>query len=171
MSINRLNLNADRLRADVVRTTTAKDDELAELRAQHARRIQAYEEQLNDLTDANGGLQRQIRLFETRSRQFETQSQHSFESNTHNYRREYRKTLALLRDSRQLLAMERAKSEKAPATVRRLRLQLEEAEAAKLSALRSKCSLESDVSELNIEVSNSKIFTKSMCSKHYFLSI
>lgn len=51
------------------------------------------------------------------------------------------------------MAIERQKGDKT-AAMKRLRAQLEEAEEAKMSALRSKTSLETDLSELNLEVRN-----------------
>ncbi|KAI6187242.1 M protein repeat protein [Aphelenchoides besseyi] len=86
-----------------------EQDDLDEIRSQHQRRIRTYEEQVTDLNETVANLQSQLRSFEQRSRQFETQSQNSFESSTHDYKREYRKTLALLKDAQNLLSIERQK--------------------------------------------------------------
>ncbi|KAI6175783.1 M protein repeat protein [Aphelenchoides bicaudatus] len=126
-NVTRLNLNLERLRSDNQRTSDAKDEELEESRSQFQRRLRAYEEQIAELNAVNANLQRQIRVLEQRGRQFETQSQYSFESSTNNYKREYKKTLAMLKDTQNLLAIERQKGDKT-ALIRRLRTQLEEAE-------------------------------------------
>lgn len=151
-NVTRLNLNLERLRSDAQRTSDAKDDELEESRSNFQRRLRAFEEQIAELNEANANLQRQIRVHEQRGRQFETQSQYSFESSTNNYKREYKKTLAMLKDTQNLLTIERQKADKTT-LIRRLRTQLEEAEEARISVLRSKTSLESDLAELNVEVS------------------
>ncbi|KAI6206910.1 hypothetical protein M3Y94_00968700 [Aphelenchoides besseyi] len=128
-----------------------EQEELDDIRSQHQRRIRTYEEQVTDLNETVANLQGQLRSFEQRSRQFETQSQNSFESNTHDYKREYRKTLALLKDAQNLLSMERQKSDKTP-MLRRLQRQLEMVEEEKLSAIRSKSTLESELAEMNVEI-------------------
>uniref|UniRef100_A0A1I7S252 Myosin_tail_1 domain-containing protein n=1 Tax=Bursaphelenchus xylophilus TaxID=6326 RepID=A0A1I7S252_BURXY len=161
-NVTRLNLNMDRMRSDNARETETREEELSELRAQHQRRVRTYEEQLADLTEANNNLQRQMKLLEQRSRQFETQSQYSYETvGSNNYKREFKKTAALLKDTQNLLAMERQKSDKAP-LIRKLRLQLEEAEEAKMSAVRSKYSLENELAELNSEIENLRQAKKSL---------
>lgn len=96
-NVTRLNLNLERLRSDNQRTSDAKEEELEESRSQFQRRLRAYEEQVSELNAVNANLQRQIRVLEQRGRQFETQSQYSFESSTNNYKREYKKTLAMLK--------------------------------------------------------------------------
>lgn len=103
-NVTRLNLNIERLRSDAQRASEAKDEELEESRTQFQRRLRAYEEQVSELNAANGTLQRQIRVLEQRGRQFETQSQYSFESSTNNYKREYKKTLAMLKVDLMLIA-------------------------------------------------------------------
>jgi hypothetical protein len=92
----------ERLRSDNQRNSDAKEEELEESRSQFQRRMRAYEEQVAELNAVNANLQRQIRVLEQRGRQFETQSQYSFESSTNNYKREYKKTLAMLKVSPQL---------------------------------------------------------------------
>jgi myosin-18 len=144
------------MRGDAQRAADAKEEELAECRSQFQRRVRAYEEQIADLNESNNNLQRQLRILEQRGRQFETQSQYSFESSANNYKREYKKTLAMLKDTQNLLAIERQKSDKT-SMIRRLRMQLEEAEEAKMSAIRAKCSLESDLAELNVEIENTRV--------------
>ncbi|KAI6200484.1 M protein repeat protein [Aphelenchoides besseyi] len=128
-----------------------EQDDLDEIRSQHQRRIRTYEEQVTDLNETVANLQSQLRSFEQRSRQFETQSQNSFESSTHDYKREYRKTLALLKDAQNLLSIERQKSDKTP-MLRRLQRQLETAEEEKLSAIGSRSTLESELAEKNVEI-------------------
>lgn len=150
-NVTRLNLNLERARSDAQRSTDAKDEELDELRSNFQRRLRTFEEQIAELNDANANLQRQLRVHEQRGRQFETQSQYSFESSNNNYKREYKKTLAMLKDTQNLLTIERQKTDKT-ALIRRLRAQLEEAEEARMGALRSKTSLESDLAELAVEV-------------------
>jgi thiamine pyrophosphate-dependent acetolactate synthase large subunit-like protein len=73
------------------------------------------------------------------------------EANGSRYKREYKKALALLKDTQNVLAMER---ENAPSQslIRQLREQMEEAEAAKLSALKGRHSLEGELSELRTQV-------------------
>lgn len=68
-----------------------------------------------------------------------------------NYKRELRKTLALLRDTQSVLAHER---ETAPnqSVVRQLKEQLEDADAARLQALKSRHSMENEILDLRNEV-------------------
>lgn len=90
----------ERLRSENQRSSDAKEEEMEESRSNFQRRLRAFEEQIAELNDANANLQRQLRVHEQRGRQFETQSQYSFESSTNNYKREYKKTLAMLKVSK-----------------------------------------------------------------------
>lgn len=74
-NVTRLEMSAERLRLDTQRTEEAKETELNETRAQFQRRLRAFEEQINELSDTNTSLLKQNRILETRTRQFDCSSQ------------------------------------------------------------------------------------------------
>ncbi|MFH4982800.1 hypothetical protein AB6A40_009509 [Gnathostoma spinigerum] len=145
-AVSRLEMAAERMRAERVRELSAKDGELEELKAQYQRRLRAAEEQLADLQDSNASLMTQNRILESRIRESANRT-YSVASESGSYKRDLRKTLALYHDMQCLLAHER---EKAPnhAVIRQLKCDLEDAEAARLSALKGRYSLESELTEL-----------------------
>jgi len=69
--------------------------------------------------------------------------------------------LAMLKDTQNLLTIERQKTDKT-SLIRRLRSQLDEAEEARMSAIRAKTSLESDLAEFNVEIENVRIAKASL---------
>lgn len=76
----------------------------------------------------------------------------SFEASSGHYKRDLRKALALLRDTQRVLARERENSLN-QSMICQLQEQLMDAEAAKLSALRGRHSLESELAEIRAQVS------------------
>lgn len=88
----------------------------------------------------------------------------SFEASSGHYKRDLRKALALLRDTQRVLARERENSLN-QSMICQLQEQLMDAEAAKLSALRGRHSLESELAEVRAQVS--KIL--SLLSTFFFL--
>ncbi|CAD5218894.1 unnamed protein product [Bursaphelenchus okinawaensis] len=156
-NVTRLNLAMERMKNENSREANSREEELNELRSQHQRRVRTYEEQIVDLSENYNNVQRQLKQMEQKSRLFETtHSTYSFETqSSNNYKREYKKTAAMLKDTQNLLAMERQKSDKA-LLIKKLRAQLDEAEEGKMAAVRSKFSLENELSELNLEIDTLK---------------
>jgi chromosome segregation ATPase len=74
-TITRLEIGLERAKTEAQRELNAKDTEITELRAQYQRRLRAFEDQVNDLSDSNNSLVKQNRLLEQRARQLELQSQ------------------------------------------------------------------------------------------------
>uniref|UniRef100_A0A915E5W1 Uncharacterized protein n=1 Tax=Ditylenchus dipsaci TaxID=166011 RepID=A0A915E5W1_9BILA len=151
-NITRLEMTVERARVDSQREAAVKETEISELRSQYQRRIRAFEDQINDLSDANNSLLKQNRLLENRTRQLDSQSQvSSVDLGSNHYKRELRRVTALYRDTQTLLAHER---ESAPnqSVVRQLKEQLEDVEAAKLSALKSRHSLENELADLRAQL-------------------
>ncbi|KAI1714577.1 unconventional myosin-XVIIIa [Ditylenchus destructor] len=157
-NITRLEMSVERSRSETQRDAESKEGEIAELRSQYQRRLRAFEDQLNDLSDANNSLIKQNRLLETRTRQLDSQSHASSMdlSSNHHYKRELRKALALWRDTQALLNHER---ESAPnqSLLRQLKEQLEDAEAAKLSAQKSRHSLENELADLRSQLEMAEV--------------
>ncbi|CAJ0928533.1 unnamed protein product, partial [Mesorhabditis belari] len=149
-NVTRLEMQLERIKNDQSRDSTARDTETEELRAQYQRRVRAFEDQIADLQDTNAGLLKQNRAFEQRMRNFDSQSV-SFELSGGHYKRELRKALALLADTQAVLAHER-ENNGGQALIRQLREQLEDAEAAKLSALKGRHGLESELNELHTQI-------------------
>lgn len=149
-NLTRYEMAAERSRTERLREIDAKDSEIDEIRAQYQRRMRAFEEQLADLQDTNSSLMRQNRILESRIREVDNHSC-SMEASSDHYKRDLRKALALLRDTQNVLAQER---ETAPnqALIRQLQEQLDDAEAAKLSALKGRHSLESELAELRTQL-------------------
>ncbi|EJW86928.1 hypothetical protein WUBG_02162 [Wuchereria bancrofti] len=145
-TITRLEMAAERSRTERLRDLEAKDNEIDELRSQYQRRIRAFEEQVADLQDTNSSLVKQNRMLEGRTRDIDNYSV-SFEASSSHYKRDLRKALALLRDTQRVLARERENSLN-QSMICQLQEQLMDAEAAKLSALRGRHSLESELAEL-----------------------
>lgn len=75
----------------------------------------------------------------------------SFEASSGHYKRDLRKALALLRDTQRVLVRERENSSN-QSMICQLQEQLMDAEAAKLSALRGRHSLESELAETRAQV-------------------
>ncbi|KAJ1353769.1 hypothetical protein KIN20_010493 [Parelaphostrongylus tenuis] len=146
----RLEMGAERLKSDLTHESTSKETELDEIRGQYQRRLRVLEDQLADLQSTNSALVKENRVLEARARQFETNTQ-NFEFSGGQHRRELRKALALLADTQTVLAHER---ECAPSQslLRQLRDQLEDAEAAKMSALKSRHGLESELNEVRMQL-------------------
>uniref|UniRef100_A0A914C202 Myosin XVIIIA n=1 Tax=Acrobeloides nanus TaxID=290746 RepID=A0A914C202_9BILA len=147
----RVEMASERLKLESHREIDAKENELSEIRAQMSRRLRAFEDEISELQDNNSSLLKQNRLLEARCQQVEIRNQTHLEANGSRYKREYKKALALLKDTQNVLAMER---ENAPSQslIRQLREQMEEAEAAKLSALKGRHSLEGELSELRTQL-------------------
>ncbi|VDK63119.1 unnamed protein product [Onchocerca ochengi] len=145
-TITRLQMAAERSRTERLRDLEAKDNEIDELRSQYQRRVRAFEEQVADLQDTNSSLVKQNRMLEGRARDIDNYSV-SFEASSGHYKRDLRKALALLRDTQRVLARERENSLN-QSMICQLQEQLTDAEAAKLSALRGRHSLESELTEL-----------------------
>ncbi|CAI4224349.1 unnamed protein product [Auanema sp. JU1783] len=145
-SVTRLEMGAERLKTDLGRESNARETEIDELRAQYQRRLRGMEDQLADAQDKHQTLQAENRLLETRLRKNDITT-HNFELSGGHYRRELRKALALLADTQALLAHER-ESAPSQALIRQLREQLEDAEAARTSALKSRHNLESELNEV-----------------------
>lgn len=74
-NVTRLEMSAERLRSDAQRAEDAKETEISETRAQFQRRLRAFEEQINELSDTNASLLKQNRILESRTRQFDCSSQ------------------------------------------------------------------------------------------------
>ncbi|WKY03227.1 hypothetical protein Q1695_004738 [Nippostrongylus brasiliensis] len=148
--ITRLEMGAERLKADLSRESTTKDTEIDEIRGQYQRRLRTLEDQLADLQDTNSSLVKENRVLEARARQYDLNTQ-SFEFSGEHYRRELRKALALLADTQTLLAHER-ESAPSQSLLRQLRDQLEDAEAAKMSALKGRHGLESELNEVRVQL-------------------
>ncbi|KAK6057719.1 M protein repeat protein [Cooperia oncophora] len=148
--ITRLEMGAERLKADLSRESTTKETEIDEIRAQYQRRLRTLEDQLADLQDTNSSLVKENRVLEARARQYDLNTQ-SFEFSGEHYRRELRKALALLADTQTLLAHER-ESAPSQSLLRQLRDQLEDAEAAKMSALKGRHGLESELNEVRVQI-------------------
>ncbi|VDP30523.1 unnamed protein product [Heligmosomoides polygyrus] len=117
--ITRLEMGAERLKADLARESTTKETEIDEIRGQYQRRLRTLEDQLADLQDTNSSLVKENRVLEARARQYDMSTQ-SFEFSGEHYRRELRKALALLADTQMLLAHER-ESAPSQALIRQLR--------------------------------------------------
>ncbi|VDL76832.1 unnamed protein product [Nippostrongylus brasiliensis] len=60
--ITRLEMGAERLKADLSRESTTKDTEIDEIRGQYQRRLRTLEDQLADLQDTNSSLVKENRL-------------------------------------------------------------------------------------------------------------
>ncbi|XGW27597.1 hypothetical protein V3C99_007865 [Haemonchus contortus] len=148
--ITRLEMSAERLKADLSRESTTKETEIDEIRGQYQRRLRTLEDQLADLQDTNSSLVKENRVLEARARQYDLNTQ-SFEFSGEHYRRELRKALALLADTQTLLAHER-ESAPSQSLIRQLRDQLEDAEAAKMSALKGRHGLESELNEVRVQL-------------------
>ncbi|KAK6750549.1 hypothetical protein RB195_002490 [Necator americanus] len=148
--ITRLEMGAERLKADLNRESNTKETEIDEIRGQYQRRLRTLEDQLADLQDANSSLVKENRVLEARARQYDLNTQ-TFEFSGGHYRRELRKALALLADTQTLLAHER-ESAPSQALLRQLRDQLEDAEAAKMSALKGRHGLESELNEVRVQL-------------------
>ncbi|CAG9533454.1 unnamed protein product [Cercopithifilaria johnstoni] len=149
-TITRLEMAAERGRTERLRDLEAKDNEIDELRSQYQRRARAFEEQVADLQDTNSSLVKQNRMLEGRTRDMDNYSV-SFEASSGHYKRDLRKALALLRDTQRVLARERENSLN-QSMICQLQEQLMDAEAAKLSALRGRHSLESELSEVRAQL-------------------
>ncbi|KAM3725289.1 Unconventional myosin-XVIIIa [Dirofilaria immitis] len=149
-TITRLEMAAERSRTERLRDLEAKDNEIDELRSQYQRRIRAFEEQVADLQDTNSSLVKQNRMLEGRARDIDNYSV-SFEASSGHYKRDLRKALALLRDTQRVLARERENSLN-QSVICQLQEQLMDAEAAKLSALRGRHSLESELGEVRVQL-------------------
>lgn len=149
-NLTRLEMASERLRSERNRDLEAKESEIDELRSQYQRRLRAFEEQLADLQDTNSSLMKQNRMLESRIREVDNHSC-SIEMSSGHYKRDLKKALALLRDTQHVLAHER---ENAPSQslIRQLQEQLDDAEAAKLSALKGRHSLESELAELRTQL-------------------
>ncbi|KAK5984979.1 Myosin-XVIIIa [Trichostrongylus colubriformis] len=148
--ITRLEMSAERLKADLSRESSTKETEIDEIRGQYQRRLRTLEDQLADLQDTNSSLAKENRVLEARARQYDLNTQ-SFEFSGDHYRRELRKALALLADTQTLLAHER-ESAPSQSLLRQLRDQLEDAEAAKMSALKGRHGLESELNEVRVQL-------------------
>ncbi|KAL6739531.1 hypothetical protein Aduo_012973 [Ancylostoma duodenale] len=148
--ITRLEMGAERLKADLNRESNTKETEIDEIRGQYQRRLRTLEDQLADLQDTNSSLVKENRVLEARARQYDLNTQ-TFEFSGGHYRRELRKALALLADTQTLLAHER-ESAPSQALLRQLRDQLEDAEAAKMSALKGRHGLESELNEVRVQL-------------------
>ncbi|VDK82668.1 unnamed protein product [Litomosoides sigmodontis] len=149
-TITRLEMAAERSRAERLRDLEAKNNEIDELRSQYQRRARAFEEQVADLQDANSSLVKQNRMLEGRARDVDNYSV-SCEASSGHYKRDLRKALALLRDTQRVLARERENSLN-QTMICQLQEQLMDAEAAKLSALRGRHSLESELAEVRAQL-------------------
>ncbi|VBB30228.1 unnamed protein product [Acanthocheilonema viteae] len=149
-TITRLEMAAERSRTERLRDLEAKDNEIDELRSQYQRRARAFEEQVADLQDTNSSLVKQNRMLEGRTRDMDNYSV-SFEASSGHYKRDLRKALALLRDTQRVLARERENSLN-QSMICQLQEQLMDAEAAKLSALRGRHSLESELAEIRAQL-------------------
>uniref|UniRef100_A0A915PS61 Myosin motor domain-containing protein n=1 Tax=Setaria digitata TaxID=48799 RepID=A0A915PS61_9BILA len=149
-TVTRLEMAAERSRTERLRDLEAKDNEIDELRSQYQRRVRAFEEQLADLQDTNSSLVKQNRMLEGRARDIDNYSI-SFETSSGHYKRDLRKALALLRDTQRVLARERENSLN-QSMICQLQEQLMDAEAAKLSALRGRHSLESELAEVRAQL-------------------
>lgn len=74
-NVTRLEMSTERIRSDAQRNENAKETEINETRAQYQRRLRAFEEQINELSDTNASLLKQNRILEARTRQFDCNSQ------------------------------------------------------------------------------------------------
>ncbi|KHN75127.1 Unconventional myosin-XVIIIa [Toxocara canis] len=149
-TVTRLEMAAERAKTEKSRDLDAKEDEIDELRAQYQRRLRAFEEQVADMQEANSSLVKQNRILEARMREIDTHSCNYEESSGH-YKREMHKAMALLHDTQAMLAHER-ESAPSQALIRQLHEQLDDAEALKLSILKGKHSLESELSEMRAQL-------------------
>uniref|UniRef100_A0A183E496 GRIP domain-containing protein n=1 Tax=Gongylonema pulchrum TaxID=637853 RepID=A0A183E496_9BILA len=112
--------------------------------------LSEFMDKLADLQDTNSSLVRQNRMLEGRSRDIDHYNA-SFEASSGHYKRDLRKALALLRDTQRVLLRERENSSN-QSIISQLQEQLMDAEAAKLSALRGRHSLESELAEIKAQL-------------------
>ncbi|KJH44014.1 prevent-host-death family protein [Dictyocaulus viviparus] len=120
-----LEMGAERLKSNLTYESTLKESEVDEIRGQYHRKLRVLEDQLADLQDANLALSKENRVLEVKTRQYELNMQSSNFSGSQG-RRELKKALALD--------------------------QLEDAVAAKVGALKSRHSLESEINEIRMQL-------------------
>ncbi|VDN02002.1 unnamed protein product [Thelazia callipaeda] len=149
-TLTRLEITAERNRVDRARDLEVKDNEIDELRSQYQRRIRAFEEQVAELQDTNSSLVKQNRILEARTRDIDNYSI-SLETSSGHYKRDLKRALALLRDTQKALAHER-ENYMSQSVLSQLQEQVMDAEAAKLSALRGRHSLENELSEIRAQL-------------------
>ncbi|KAH7731033.1 Myosin head [Aphelenchoides avenae] len=147
-NVTRLEMGAERSRADLQREVDSKESELADVRAQFQRRLRSAEEQVNELSDANSSLVKQNRILESRIRDMETHQSSFPDVGAGQYKRELRKVTALLRDAQTALYAHERENAPSHSIIRQLKEQLEDAEAAKLGAVKGRHSLENEIAEL-----------------------
>uniref|UniRef100_A0A158R4R5 Unconventional myosin-XVIIIa n=1 Tax=Syphacia muris TaxID=451379 RepID=A0A158R4R5_9BILA len=150
-TVTRLEMAAERARSERTRDMDAKESEIDEIRAQYQRRVRAFEEQIADLQDTNSSMMKQNRMLEARIRDINSQNCSSESSYGRHYKRDLKKALALLRDTQAVLAHERETAAN-QVLLRQLQEQLDDAETAKLSALKGRHHLESELAELKTQL-------------------
>ncbi|CAD6190812.1 unnamed protein product [Caenorhabditis auriculariae] len=149
-NVTRLEMGQERLRTELHRESISREGEIDELRGQYQRRLRALEDQLADAQESNSSLIKENRVLEARVTQSHS-SYNTVDISGGQAKRELRRVMALLQDTQSLLAHER---ETAPSQslIRQLREQLEDAEAAKLSAQKGRHGLESELNEVRAQL-------------------
>uniref|UniRef100_A0AC34FAZ7 Uncharacterized protein n=1 Tax=Panagrolaimus sp. ES5 TaxID=591445 RepID=A0AC34FAZ7_9BILA len=150
-NITRLEMAASKLKNEKKREIELRESEISEMRSSHQRQYRALEEEIDSLTKTNHSLMIKNRQLESDSRQMQTHHQSVLDLSSNKYKKEYKKTLALLRDAQAVIAAER-KSVPGQSHLRQLKIELEDAEAAKANALKEKTTLENELNELRCQL-------------------
>uniref|UniRef100_A0A7E4ZSW7 Myosin-XVIIIa n=1 Tax=Panagrellus redivivus TaxID=6233 RepID=A0A7E4ZSW7_PANRE len=150
-NVTRLEMSMSKLRNEKKRELEARESEIAEIRSSHQRQFRALEDEIESVTKANTQLLMKNRQLESEGRQLQTHHQSVLDLSSNKYKREYRKVVSLYRDLQAQLNMEK-RNVPVHSHFRQLKLELEDAEAAKASAIKERNSLENEVSELRCQL-------------------
>ncbi|XP_070496062.1 unconventional myosin-XVIIIa isoform X2 [Chironomus tepperi] len=146
----RLEMTLETMRKDAKREAQQRDDELEEIRGSSYKKVKALECQLEQEHEERTLLLREKHELERRLNMYEDQDRHdraAEEAATQKLKKDLRKCKALLRDAQTQL--ERAKADSAgKALIRQLKNQLEDAESARMIAVKARQIAESELADL-----------------------
>uniref|UniRef100_T1J6E8 Myosin motor domain-containing protein n=1 Tax=Strigamia maritima TaxID=126957 RepID=T1J6E8_STRMM len=149
----RLEMTIENTRKDHRKEVQQKDDEIEEVRINVQKKVKALEQQLETEYDERQVLVREKHELERKLIEMQERPMHqSCDVETFNrMRRDLKRTKALLRDAQTV--MERNKDDgPSKLLIRQLKNQLEDAEFAKMAAIKSRQSVELEMQELQLQV-------------------
>uniref|UniRef100_A0AC34R191 Unconventional myosin-XVIIIa n=1 Tax=Panagrolaimus sp. JU765 TaxID=591449 RepID=A0AC34R191_9BILA len=146
----RLEMESLKLKNEKKREVETRETEIADIRSSHQRQYRALEEEIESLTKVNQTLTAKCRQLESQGRQLNTHHQSAIDISSNRYKRDYKKVLALLRDSQAMLAAERS-AVPVHSHLHQLKLQLEDIEAAKTNAIKEKINVENELNDLKCQ--------------------
>ncbi|GLV36928.1 Myosin heavy chain-like [Carabus blaptoides fortunei] len=145
----RLEMSLEQTRKEAKRETQQRDEELEEARCNAQKKVKALEAQLENEHEERTLLLREKHELERRlsaAHDAERNERAGDEALLQRLKRDLRRTKALLRDAQTMLERQKADSP-GKAVLRQLRHQLEDAECARVNAVKAKQSMEIELSE------------------------